>query len=69
MMTEDELNELESAVKKARFVLSQKAADLHDLIEDRLPAAYKEIPIYAEATFRACQHWDELNQRLIAVKK
>ena len=69
MMTKDEIKELDSAVKKARFVLSQKAGDLHDLIEDRLPADYKAIPAYAEATFKACQAWDELNQKLIAVKK
>ena len=69
MMTEEEIKELDSAVKKARYVLSQKAGDLHDLIEDRLPADYKEIPAYAEATFKACQVWDELNQKLIAAKQ
>lgn len=63
-MTEQEIKELEAAVKKARFVLSQKAGALHDLIEDRLPADYKDIPAYAEATFKACQTWDELNQKL-----
>jgi len=68
-MTEEEIKELDGAVKKARYVLSQKAGDLHDLIEDRLPADYKEIPAYAEATFKACQAWDELNQKLIAAKK
>ncbi len=68
-MTEEEIKELDSAVKKARYVLSQKAGELHDLIEDRLPADYKEIPAYAEAAFKACQVWDELNQKLIAARK
>lgn len=68
-MTEEEIKELNIKVKKARFVLSQKAGALHDLIEDRLPADYLEIPSYAEATFRACKEWDELNQKLIESKK
>ncbi len=68
-MTEKQIKEVEKAVSKARFVLSQKAGDLHDLIEDRLPADYREIPEYAEAAFKACQMWDELNQQLIKSKK
>ena len=68
-MTEEQIKELEKAVSKARFVLSQKAGNLHDLIEDRLPADYREIPEYAEEAFKACQKWDELNQQLINVKK
>ncbi len=68
-MTNEEIQAMESALKKARFVLSQKAAALHDLIEDRLPADYKELPACAEATFQACKVWDDLNQQLIAAKK
>jgi hypothetical protein len=68
-MTQEEIKEIEKAVTKARFVLSQKAGALHDLIEDRLPVDYMEIPEYAEATFKACQAWDELNKKLAASKK
>ena len=68
-MTEEQLKELEQAVKKARFVLSQKAGALHDLIEDRLPVDYAEIPEYAETTYKACQEWDKLNKQLIEAKK
>lgn len=68
-MTPEQIKELEKAVSKARFVLSQKASDLHDLIEDRLPVDYKEIPVYAEIAFKACQSWDELNQQLIKAKQ
>ncbi len=67
-MAEIEIKELEKAVAKARFVLSQKASDLHDLIEDRLPADYKEIMPYAEIATKACLEWDVLNQKLIALK-
>jgi Protein of unknown function (DUF683). len=68
-MTEEQLKELELAVKKARFALSQKAGALHDLIEDRLPVDYAEIPEYAEAAYKACQEWDKLNQQLIEAKR
>ena len=52
-MTAEEIKELDGKVKKARFVLSQKAGALHDLIEDRLPADYLEIPVLAEEAFQA----------------
>ncbi len=66
---EEEIKELEKAVSKARFTLSQKAGELHDLIEDRLPADYTDIPAYAEAAYRACEKWDELNKKLIELKR
>jgi len=68
-MTAEEIKELDGQVKKARFILSQKAGALHDLIEDRLPADYMEIPPYAEDAFLACKAWDELNKKLIESKK
>lgn len=68
MSTED-IKELEKAVQKARFVLSQKASVLHDLIEDRLPSDYQEIPHCSSELFAACEEWDKLNQRFIAAKK
>lgn len=68
-MNEIELKELEKEVAKARFTLAQQAGALHDLIEDRLPVDYTEIPTYAEATFKACEKWNKLNQQLINLKK
>jgi hypothetical protein len=68
-MTAEEIRTLEKEVSKARFTLSQKASELHDLIEDRLPVSYAEIPSHAEATYNACKHWDELNKQLIEAKK
>lgn len=68
-MTTEEIKELEKKVSKARFKLSQKAGDLHDLVEDRLPADFEEILGVAEITYKACQEWDLLNKELIKVKK
>jgi len=69
VMTADEIKELEKEVAKARFALGQKASQLHDLIEDELPGGYQKIPEYAESTYQACKHWDELNKQLLAAKK
>ncbi len=68
-MTTEELNELEKAMKKAKFQASQKAGELHDLVEDRLPADFEDIPAYAEATYAACKKWYDLNQEFLAAKK
>jgi hypothetical protein len=42
---------------------------MHDLVEDRLPAAYAEIPELADSTLAACKAWAEANARLKAAKK
>ena len=68
-MNAEEIKELEKKVSKARFRLSQKASELHDLIEDRLPADFAEIPAYAEAAFLACKEWDVLNNEHIKAKR
>jgi hypothetical protein len=67
-MTTEEIKLLEKEVSKARFVLSQKASELHDLIEDRLPSSFEEIPTLADTTYKACQIWNELNNKLIDAK-
>jgi hypothetical protein len=42
---------------------------LHDLVEERLPAGYKEIPGIAQSTYDACQAWEEANTKLTAAQK
>ncbi len=68
-MTEDELKALDKEVKKLKRVASEWAGQLHDLVEERLPAAYKEIPGIAQSTYDACQAWVEANARLAAAQK
>lgn len=63
-MTTDELRSLEKAVKKAKRIASERASELHDLVEDRLPGAYEEIPSLAQATYAACRDWAEASERL-----
>ncbi len=65
-MTEVTIGELEKAVKKAKRIASERAGELHDLVEERLPAAYDEIPGIAQATYDACRAWADAEARLKA---
>ena len=67
-MTPEELKKLEKNVKKTKRLASEKAMELHDLIEDRLPDAYMDLMGIAQATFDACKEWDEANQALLAAQ-
>jgi hypothetical protein len=65
-MEDDELKALDKDVKKLKRVAGEWAAKLHDLVEERLPAAYEEIPGIAQATYDACKSWADANARLAA---
>lgn len=65
-MTDEELRELDQEVKRAKRIASEWASKLHDLVEDRLPAAYLDIPEIAQGTFDACKTWADANARLKA---
>lgn len=63
-MTPEELKDLQKAVKKAKRIATERAGELHDLIEERLPAAYEEIPSVSRATYDACLAWAEASAKL-----
>jgi len=67
-MTDEELKALEKEVKKLKRISAEKASELHDLVEDRLPAAYDDIPIIAQSTYDACKAWADANARLQAAQ-
>jgi hypothetical protein len=67
-MTPEEIKKLEKNVKKTKRLAGEKAMELHDLIEDRLPDAYRELMDTAQATFDACKDWDEANKALQAAQ-
>ncbi|MDR3323100.1 MAG: hypothetical protein LBS89_02735 [Zoogloeaceae bacterium] len=68
-MTEEELNALDKEVKKRKRIASEWAAQLHDLVEERLPAGYLELPGIAQSTFDVCQSWAKANARLAAARQ
>jgi hypothetical protein len=63
-MNEAELKELDKEVKKLKRIAAEWAGQLHDLVEERLPAAYEEIPGIAQSTFDACKAWADASAKL-----
>lgn len=67
-MEAEELKRLEKEVKKRKRIASEWASQLHDLVEDRLPAAYAELPGISQSTLDACREWEEAVARLEAAR-
>jgi len=68
-MTEEELKALDKDVKRLKRISSEWAAQLHDLVEDKLPAGYKDIPGIAQSTYDACRAWEEASAKLAVALK
>lgn len=58
-MSSEQQKAMLKAVRKAKRIATERAGELHDLVEERLPAAYEEIPAMAQATYDACRAWAE----------
>ncbi len=67
-MTEEELKALEKEVKKCKRIATEWAGQLHDLVEERLPAAYRELPELSRSAYDACVAWEEATKALKAAK-
>jgi len=65
-MTPEELQAMQKAARKAKRIAAEKAGELHDLVEDRLPAAYEEIPAIAQQTYDACKAWADAEAACLA---
>ena len=65
-MTDDELKAMEKEVKKLKRIATERAGEVHDLVEDRLYTDYNSLPELAAATVAACQAWADADQRLKA---
>jgi hypothetical protein len=65
-MNDDEIKALDKAARKAKRIATEWAGELHDLVEDRLPAAFEEIPGIAQACYDACRAWAEADAALRA---
>ncbi|GAB2586839.1 CCE_0567 family metalloprotein [Nitrincola alkalisediminis] len=63
-MNDKEIKALEKQLRRARRIAGEQAMELHDLVEDGLPAAYAKLPTLAAATYVACEEWDLLRQTL-----
>ncbi|HEY0719888.1 MAG TPA: CCE_0567 family metalloprotein [Gammaproteobacteria bacterium] len=63
-MTDEEIKNLDKEVKRLKRIASEWASQLHDLVEDRLPGSYAELPAMVESTYAACKSWAEANHAL-----
>jgi hypothetical protein len=63
-MTDEELKNLDREVKKLKRIAGEWAAQLHDLVEERLPAGFEEIPGIAQSTYDACKAWASVSAKL-----
>jgi len=68
-MSDEEFAALDKEVKKLKRIASEWASQLHDLVEDRLPAGYHEIPGISQSTYDACKAWADASARLAAAQK
>jgi hypothetical protein len=68
-MNEEELKALDKDVKRLKRISSEWASQLHDLVEDKLPAGYEQIPGIAQSTYDACKAWEVANAKLAAAQK
>jgi len=67
-MNDDEFKAARKAERKAKRIASEKAMELHDLVEDRLPAGYEDLPAIAEQAYEACKVWAKANAALKAIE-
>ncbi len=68
MASPEEIKALQKAVNKAKRIATEHASQLHDLVEDKLPAGYEALPAIAQATYEACVAWAEANAQLQAAE-
>jgi hypothetical protein len=68
-MTAEELKDLKKQVSKAKRIATEKAGELHDLVEDRLPAGYEDLPAIADECYAACQLWAKVNAEYLAAEQ
>ena len=68
-MTDEEIKELDREVRKLKRIASEWAGQLHDLVEEKLPAGYLEIPGISQSTYDACKAWADASARLTVAQK
>jgi hypothetical protein len=67
-MSPEEITLLDKEVKRLKRIASEWAGQLHDLVEDRLPAAYADLPAISQSTYDACAAWAQAHARLSSIQ-
>jgi len=68
-MGSDDIVVLEKEARRLQRIAAEWAARLHELAEERLPAAHSELPPLSQFTFDACKAWAEASTRLAAAQQ
>lgn len=67
-MTDEDLKALKKQVSRAKRIATEKAGELHDLVEDSLPAGFEKLPAMADECYAACQAWAIINKEYQAAE-
>ncbi|HEX8545057.1 MAG TPA: CCE_0567 family metalloprotein [Pseudomonas sp.] len=63
-MIDEQLKALQKEVSQKKRIATEWAAQIHDLVEDRLLSDYHQLPQLAMQTQKACEDWAEARKRL-----
>lgn len=63
-MTDEQLKALQKEVSQKKRIATEWAAQIHDLVEDRLLIDYSQLPQLAMQTHQACEDWAQARERL-----
>lgn len=67
-MTAEDIKALKKQVSRAKRIATEKAGELHDLVEDSLPAGFEKLPAMADECYAACQAWSIINKEYQAAE-
>jgi hypothetical protein len=67
-MTNDDLKALQKEVRKKKRIATERASEVHDLVEDRLWTDYEALLELSQLTVAACSEWAEANKTLAALE-
>jgi len=65
-MTDNEMKALQKKVRKKKRIATEIAAEVHDLVEDRLWTDYQQLLELSQRTVDACNEWAAASQNLAA---
>jgi len=66
--TAEDLKAMRKQVSRAKRIATEKASELHDLVEDSLPAGFERLPAMAEECYAACEAWSIINKEYQAAE-
>lgn len=63
-MTDNDMKALQKEVRKKKRIATERAAEVHDLVEDRLWTDYQLLLELSQKTVDACNEWANASKTL-----